>query len=103
MLGMPEFHNSERIRHMIEFLESGEAVVSTLEQALKSGQGDQVVIRIGSENSFQDLSEYSVVTRKYRVGHVTGTIGLIGPTRMNYARAVGLVDAMAATINSYLV
>lgn len=102
MLGMPEFHKPERARQMIEFLESGEAVVSTLEHAMTGDEDDRVMIRIGSENPSQDLSEYSVVTRKYTVGHVTGTIGLIGPTRMNYARAVGLVDAMAATINSYL-
>lgn len=103
MLGLPEFNQPERARHMIEFLESGEAIVSTLEAALRGESEDHVVIRIGSENESEELSEYSVVTRQYLIGHVTGTIGLIGPTRMNYGRAVGLVDAMAATINSYLV
>ncbi len=103
MLSQPEFHETDRIRHMIEFLESGEAVVSTLEEAQEDSNDGQVVIRIGSENVAEDLSEYSVVTTRYSLGHVSGAIGLIGPTRMNYGRAVGLVDAMATAISRYFV
>ena len=72
------------MRPIIEFLESGEAVVSTFEETLKDQDEGQIVIRIGHENGVDDLSEYSVVTTQYSLGHVTGTIGLIGPTRMNY-------------------
>lgn len=103
MLNQPEFTETDRVRHIIEFLESGEAVVSTLEEAQKDGDDERIVIRIGSENVVNDLSDYSVVSSQYTLGHVTGTIGLIGPTRMNYGRAVGLVEAMAAAISRYFV
>ena len=100
LLSQPEFNEPDRLRHMIELLESGEAVVSTLEEAPESAR-ETTVVRIGSENPSEELFDYSVVTTRYRVGHVTGTIGLIGPTRMQYGRAVGLVDAMARAIDSY--
>lgn len=106
ILGLPEFNEADRARHMIEFLESGEAVVSSLEGALNElagGDEERVVIRIGSENEVDDLSDYSIVTTPYSVGHVRGTIGLIGPTRMDYGRAVGLVEAVSAVITQYFV
>lgn len=101
LLTQPEFNQTERVRHMIEVLSSGEAVVSTIEDALADGADDPIVIRIGSENPADELVEYSIVTSPYRIGHVTGTIGLIGPTRMQYERVVSLVEGMASAINGY--
>ncbi|MFV1980343.1 MAG: heat-inducible transcriptional repressor HrcA [Rhodothermia bacterium] len=103
ILSQPEFSETDRVRHIIEFLESGEAVVSTLEEAQNDDDEGRIVIRIGSENTADDLSEYSVVAARYSLGQVTGSIGLIGPTRMNYGRAVGLVEGMAAAISRYFV
>ncbi len=103
ILSQPEFSETDRVRHIIEFLESGEAVVSTLEEAQNDDDEGRIVIRIGSENAADDLSEYSVVAARYSLGQVTGSIGLIGPTRMNYGRAVGLVEGMAAAISHYFV
>jgi heat-inducible transcriptional repressor len=103
ILRQPEFSEVDRIRPIIEFLESGEAVVSTFEGTLLDSDDGPIAIRIGSENAVNDLAQYSVVTTQYSLGHVTGTIGLIGPTRMNYGRAVGLVDAMASAISRYFV
>lgn len=102
MIRQPEFDEPQAVRHMIEILESGELVVSSLEDAMEAQDPDRVSIRIGSENPDIILSRYSLVTRNYTVGNVSGTVGLIGPTRMDYGRVVGLVDAMASTLNYVL-
>jgi len=103
ILSQLEFNETDRVRHIIEFLESGEAVVSTLEEAQNDEDEGRIVIRIGRENAADDLSEYSVVAARYSLGQVTGSIGLIGTTRMDYGRAVGLVEGMAAAISRYFV
>jgi len=95
----PEFSAPEAVRHMISVLESGDAVVSVLEDAPDQGRLGEVTVRIGHENPTKDLVDYSVVTTQYRVGKVSGSIGVIGPTRMNYSRVVGLVNDVARTLN----
>jgi len=95
----PEFSAPEAVRHMISVLESGDAVVEVLEDTPESRPEEQATVRIGHENAPKVLSEFSVVTTRYRVGNVTGSIGVIGPTRMNYSRVVGLVSDVARTLN----
>jgi heat-inducible transcriptional repressor len=58
-----------------------------------------VRVRIGSENEDEKLRNYSVVTSTYSLGDVTGSVGVIGPTRMNYSRMIPLVDHVAKTIS----
>jgi heat-inducible transcriptional repressor len=56
-------------------------------------------VAVGEENQDKKLAPYSVITASYAAGEVTGTIGLIGPRRMNYARVIPLVDYVARTIS----
>ena len=99
----PEFSAPEALRHMISVLETGDAVVSVLEDASDLSEGGEVTVRIGHENSTKELADYSVVTTQYRFGNVSGSMGVIGPTRMNYSRVVGLVDVVARTLNHTIV
>lgn len=99
----PEFSAPEAVRHMIAVLESGDAVVNVLEDGPESTQAGDVTIRIGHENRTRELSDYSVVMTQYHVGNVAGSIGVLGPTRMNYSRVVGLVNDLALTLNHTIV
>ncbi|MGA7306471.1 MAG: heat-inducible transcriptional repressor HrcA [Rhodothermales bacterium] len=99
----PEFSAPEAVRHMISVLENGDAVVSVLEEMPDSDYPNEVAVRIGHENPAKDLSDYSVVTMQYKVGNVSGSVGVIGPTRMNYSRVVGLVNDVARTLNHTIV
>ena len=54
---------------------------------------------IGGENRDEKLNPYSVITSTYTVGDVIGSIGIIGPKRMAYARMIPLVDFVAHTIS----
>ena len=60
------------------------------------------MVKIGAENEDAKLKEYSLITAKYEVGGVSGTVGVVGPRRMQYSRLIPLVDFVAKVISSKL-
>lgn len=93
----PEFSNREQMRGIVELIENEEMVIHLLER--KPSETDAAVdISIGSEMGDERLAEYSMITTRYRIGSTTGTIGLIGPKRMDYSRMRTVVDYIARTI-----
>lgn len=84
----------ERVRSLLEELESREAVSRLLDRAREA---QAMRIFIGSENRLFSLSGSSVIASPYRdrEGRVVGVLGVIGPTRLNYARVVPMVDFTA--------
>jgi len=68
-----------------------------------SSQADGVRIFIGGENQFVPMQELSVVSAPYEVdGHVVGTLGVIGPTRMPYERMIQIVDITSKMVGNAL-
>lgn len=100
LLGTPEFNDLERTKALLRTLEQKGRLVDLLESVLE-GQGVQVVI--GHENPVSDLSGLSFVATTYGAGErVLGTVGIVGPTRMEYARAIALVDYLAHVLTRFL-
>jgi len=96
----PEFSNIERMQTLLRALEEKNRLVVLLGQVLES---DGVQVVIGNENPDPDLSGCSLVASKYcSGGRVMGTVGIVGPTRMEYARAVVLVDYLAGVLSRLL-
>ncbi|MFN3546007.1 MAG: heat-inducible transcriptional repressor HrcA [Mesorhizobium sp.] len=91
----------ELLKHLFEDLETKEGLVQLLELA---EQGSGVRIFIGSENKLFSLSGSSLVVAPYRDkdARVIGALGVIGPTRLNYARIVPMVDYTAQMISRML-
>ena len=58
-----------------------------------------LTVIIGSEHHAPDLRCFSVVAATYNDGRGTGTVGVIGPTRMRYSRAINAVDMMTRAIS----
>ena len=68
-----------------------------------SSQADGVRIFIGGESQFVPMQELSVVSASYEVdGHVVGTLGVIGPTRMPYERMIQIVDITSKLVGNAL-
>ena len=68
-----------------------------------SSQADGVRIFIGGESQFVPMQELSVVSAPYEVdGHVVGTLGVIGPTRMPYERMIQIVDITSKMVGNAL-
>ena len=73
------------------------ALASVLQSPCMDGNG--LTVFIGSEHQDPDLQHFSVVTSTYTDGKRTGAVGIIGPTRMRYSRAINVVDSLSRTIN----
>ncbi len=91
----------ERVRLLFDDLESQKALISLLTDA-ETGEG--VRIFIGSENKLFSLSGSSIVVSPYHDSErrVVGVLGVIGPTRLNYARIVPVVDFTAQLIGKLI-
>jgi heat-inducible transcriptional repressor len=63
---------------------------------------DGVTIRIGKENQESKIRDYSIITAQYNVGNAVGTVGVIGPTRMDYAKIVRVIDYVAKRLSNTL-
>ena len=99
MLNYPEYSDVEKAKNFLTIFESKDR----LAQIMKHSGGMEVTIRIGPENEIEELKDCSLVTATYRVGnHGTGTLGIIGPTRMNYQRVVTVMDYMGQVISRLL-
>jgi heat-inducible transcriptional repressor len=88
----------ERIRQLLDEIEGQEEIARLLDSA-RAGQGMKIFI--GSENKLFSLSGSSVIAAPYRGGdgRVVGVVGVIGPTRLNYARVVPMVDFTAQALS----
>ena len=87
----------DRVRELLDDLEGKQEIAHLLDSARA---GDATRIFIGAENQLFALSGSSVIARPFRGpgGQVVGVVGVIGPTRLNYARVVPMVDFTAATL-----
>jgi len=91
----------ELLKHLFEDLENQDGVMQLLDL---TEQGSGVRIFIGSENKLFSLSGSSVVVAPYRDkdSRIVGALGVIGPTRLNYARIVPMVDYTAQMVSRML-
>jgi len=87
----------ERVRQLLDEIEGQEEIARLLDSAR---EGTATKVFIGSENKLFALSGSSVIAAPYRGrdGRVVGVVGVIGPTRLNYARVVPMVDFTAQTL-----
>jgi heat-inducible transcriptional repressor len=91
----------ERVRQLLEELEEAEAIAGVLDAA-REAQATRIFI--GSENRLFSLTGSSVIASPWRdaEGRVVGVVGVIGPTRLNYARVVPMVDFTAQSLSKLI-
>lgn len=90
LLEHPEFEDINRVRSVIELVENEDVIIHILDQ--QSAPTQDVKILIGQEMNNKLLEEYSLIMTRYNLGPAMGTIGLIGPKRMNYSHLSALVQ-----------
>ena len=86
----------ETMRTLLRMIEEKTRLVRLLDDYL-SGAGLTVVI--GSEHHAPDLQRFSLIAATYSDGHGTGAVGVIGPTRMRYSRAINAVEGLSKAIS----
>ena len=99
LLDKPEFKDHEKLAGLIHMLEEKTSLVELLQ---KKEIGEGIVITIGKEIQLSAAEPCAMVTSPYKAGRVSGTIGIIGPKRMNYARLVTLVETTAELLSQQL-
>ena len=93
------FTASETVGRLLEVLEHQYLVVSLVRDLIDQG----VTVRIGSENRLEDLRECSVVLARFDIeGRPAGSVGVLGPTRMNYPQAMAAVAAVSRRLGDHL-
>ena len=94
MLLQPEFHNVEKAKSVLSWLEQHDLVFKALLQ--ESRHNVPLSVRIGGENELAMLQDCSLVTATYKIGGApVGVIGIIGPTRMEYGRVMGVLNYLS--------
>jgi heat-inducible transcriptional repressor len=99
LAALPEFADRERLQAMLKVVEEGKVLSDFLGQV----QNEGLVITIGREHAIDQIINCSLVTASYKVGDITGTVGIIGPTRLPYSKAVSIVEYAARSITDLLV
>ncbi|MCI0441193.1 MAG: heat-inducible transcriptional repressor HrcA [Chloroflexi bacterium] len=97
LLAQPEFANNDRVRALVEGIESGSLIQAVLEE---TPQGSIVRVVIGQENRGDMLWPMSVVICQYGIpGAAVGAVGAVGPTRMEYSKTIAGVRFMSSVMS----
>ncbi|MGQ9497556.1 MAG: heat-inducible transcriptional repressor HrcA [Desulfotomaculales bacterium] len=99
MLNQPEFKNLERVKTLLSLLEQEDFLCDLL----ASQTDGSVRVRIGREVSHSGIDGCSVVTAGYTIGgRLAGALGVLGPTRMDYARVVSIMSYLTEQLSRVL-
>ncbi len=100
ILNQPEFKDVDKIRRMLNLFEQEPLLFRILEET--SNEND-IVVRIGAENEYEDIQECTLITGTYKIHDKTiGTLGVLGPTRMDYSRVITVMRRMVDYLNNRL-
>ncbi len=100
MLNQPEFHDVEKIKTLLCIMEQEKLLCDLL---AGESREEGVTVRIGNEIKHRSIKEYSFVAAPYTLcGRKIGSVGVLGPTRMEYAKVIGVVDFMTKNLSQVL-
>lgn len=99
LLAHPEFSDPAAVRPLMGLLEDGFSLLSVLTEVMRT---TGVEVRIGRENPTAALEHASFVAARYGDGDSGGIIGVIGPTRMDYRRAMSAVRTVSDALTGVL-
>lgn len=95
LIKTPEFSDINKMKLLFETIEQKSRLAALLSRCIE-GDTQEVRILIGAENALPGIEDCTLITSRYVVDENThGSLGILGPTRMEYARAISLVDYVA--------
>ena len=95
-LELPEFNSLEVAKNFMGILDTKEL----MSDMLNSGFAKDINIYIGEENEKEELKDFSIVTFKHKIGNKDmGTIGIIGPKRMDYSKVISIMKYINKKLN----
>ena len=95
-LDLPEFNSLQVAKNFMNILDEKELIADML----NSGFAKDINVYIGDENEKEELKDFSVVTFKHKIGNKDmGTIGIIGPKRMDYSKVISVMKYISKKLN----
>ncbi|UYO07325.1 heat-inducible transcriptional repressor HrcA [Paenibacillus sp. PSB04] len=99
MLTQPEFKDVDKVKTILDLLEE----TPTLTKMMAPQDGGGIQVRIGTENDHEAFANCSLITATYSLeGEALGTIGILGPTRMEYARVMSILNILSKDLTAML-
>jgi len=97
MLYQPEFNDVQRVRELLSFFEQNDIF-----RLVENTQNQGLSVTIGKENQVRAMRDCTVITVPYQLnGDNTGTIAIVGPTRMEYQKVIPLVKYLASHMSKF--
>ena len=104
IIAKPDFPDTERMRELLKMFEQKGRIVRILNECIENTGREAVAVRIGSENRYINMRDCTVIASRcfYAGGTAVGSIGVVGPTRLEYDRLISIVDYIARLFESTL-
>lgn len=104
IIAKPDFADTERMRALFKMFEQKSRIIAILNECIDNARLEVVAVRIGSENRLTDLRDCTVIASScfYAGGKAVGSIGVVGPIRIEYDRLIGIVDYIAKLFDRVL-
>ncbi|MCJ7806334.1 MAG: heat-inducible transcriptional repressor HrcA [Clostridia bacterium] len=100
ILNQPEFKDVDKIRRMLNLFEQEPLLFKILED---TSSENNIVVSIGAENEFEAIRECTLITGTYKIHDKTlGTVGVLGPIRMDYSRVICVLRRLVDYLNQRL-
>ncbi|OQX96528.1 heat-inducible transcription repressor HrcA [candidate division KSB1 bacterium 4572_119] len=93
----PEFTDKDRLAKIFTLIDHQEVLLHILKSSTKMNK--EISITIGKEHQEELIRNCSLISTTYKMGDITGTLAVIGPTRMKYGKITSIVDYIAKGIN----
>ncbi len=98
IMSQPEFRDVEKVKDILELLEQSDQIAHLFGSSL-----DGMQITIGQENQLDAIKNCSIITSSYYLdGKPVGTIGILGPTRMEYGKVISVLNYLAKGLSRIL-
>ena len=97
IINQPEFAEKDNMQNILELIDNKNELVHILNEYASD---EYVIITIGKENKKELMKNCSLIVTNYKIGSTSGSLGVIGPTRMNYPKMISLVDFIAEEISN---
>lgn len=101
ILDFPEFSNVEKAKSIFQTFEEKDILINIFGNNTNA-KSNSIQILIGNENYIEPFKNCSIVKTEYKIANTVGTIGIIAPTRMDYAKAVSILNELIKNINNVL-
>lgn len=97
----PEYGDADRVREVFKLLEDKHKLKETID--FQSNDPSGIVVKIGDENSQEELKKSSIITVVYTLdGDTIGKISVLGPTRMDYIKVITIMKSVSNQINNII-